>query len=71
MDPKHEPGDMTEDVDQCDPREVTEEAAWSRPRPKEGNGPHDLREQTEEIERQDPQELVEELDADDGSRQAV
>jgi hypothetical protein len=69
MDPKHEPDGMTEDVRRRDPRELTEEAAWRRPAPKERDRVPDPHEQTEPCEDHDPHELVEELDSDDGSRE--
>jgi hypothetical protein len=69
MAPKVEPGDTTEDAGRGDPREVTEEADWRGPAPKERDRVPDPNEQTEPCEDHDPHELVEELDADDGSRE--
>jgi hypothetical protein len=69
MDPKHEPGDTTEDAGRRDPREVMEEARGSGPAPKERYRVRDPHEQTEPCEDHDPHELVEELDADDGSKE--
>ena len=67
MDPKHEPGDLTEEVGSRDTRDTTEQV--------DSRDPHDATEQAcgpgkraECDEGQDPRELVEDPDSDVGQR---